>query len=633
MAPIQPLYQSDGGRYRVSNLKLRAKFLAIAVPPLAILAVVVAYALKVAYLDPASVGGVQDDLRILGLVALAASLASALVVVLVARSVLGPLERLTAAADELSGSRLPALVEVLRDPSAQVPPPAEPLGLDSDDELGRLGRALDMVQVIVSEVTSAQAELVRQGVSSIVGNLARRNQALLDRQLELIDELESSERDPDRLAELYRLDHLATRMRRNAESLLVLAGVEAPRHRNEPVDLVDVLRVAMGEIEDYRHVELGVVHDAEVSGAAAVDLAHLLSELMENATQFSPPQMPVMIEAGPQPDGSYTIGVVDRGIGMTDQQLAGANAVLAAPPSLSLELSRCLGFVVMGRLAGRLGARIVLSHTPGGGVTARVCLPAEVVRPASGDEEAAQPAVVPEAWGLPGGTAGVWPAGASPVAGPAEAWSPPSEPEVFLPPVEPQPAWADRPVVGPVSWSGGDPVGDDAWAAPSGAVGDPWAPAGADAAGSYPGPAPAWEPAPAALLPPPPDPAPAWDAAACAPAPAWEPPAALPPPPDADDWPDSHGPRRLADALPEGAAFERGVAGLLAQPPATGPERTDAGLVRRRRGENLPPTDPGGRPAAASTRSPEEIRQMLARYRSGIKAKRPAVPAHEQENP
>jgi anti-sigma regulatory factor (Ser/Thr protein kinase) len=227
-------------------------------------------------------------------------------------------------------------------------------------------------------VAEEQSVLLRKGIGDIFINLARRNQTLLDRQIEFIDQLEANEEDPDQLDNLFKLDHLATRMRRNAESLLVLAGAEPPRRRGRPVALADVVRVAIGEVEDFARIQLLALDDATVGGNVAVDLAHLLSELMENATHFSPPDTMVEI-VGHRSDSGYIISVSDQGIGMSAEQLSEANHQLARPPLVGLALSRSLGFIVIGRLAQRFEISVKLTASPSGGVTALVTLPSDLV--------------------------------------------------------------------------------------------------------------------------------------------------------------------------------------------------------------------------------------------------------------
>jgi len=315
-----------------------------------------------------------------GIAALGSAFGLALVV---ARSVTRPLNRVTKAANRLSTEQLPALVEQLRNPddeSADLAAQAlEPIAVDSRDEIGQLAEAFNSIQSVTVDVAEEQSRLLRKGIGDIFVHLARRNQSLLDRQIEFIDHLETHEEDPDQLDNLFKLDHLATRMRRNAESLLVLAGAEPPRRRGRPVPVVDVVRVAIGEVEDFARVHLIALDEATIAGNVAVDLAHLLSELMENATHFSPPESSVEILGRRDEKSGYVVTVVDRGIGMNAQQLAEANAQLARPPLVGLALSRSLGFIVIGRLASRFGLAVVLEPTPNGGTTASVTLPYSLV--------------------------------------------------------------------------------------------------------------------------------------------------------------------------------------------------------------------------------------------------------------
>ncbi len=299
----------------------------------------------------------------------------------VARAVTVPLKKLTSAAYTLSTDKLPALVERLRNPDEAVGSLSEtltPIDIRSKDEIGQLADAFNSIQHVTVEVAEEQGALLRKGIGDIFINLARRNQTLLDRQIEFIDQLEANEEDPDQLDNLFKLDHLATRMRRNAESLLVLAGAEPPRRRGRPVALADVVRVAIGEVEDFARISLLALDDVTVGGNVAVDLAHLLSELMENATHFSPPDTTVEI-VGHRSDEGYTLSVSDQGIGMSADQLAEANAQLARPPLVGLALSRSLGFIVIGRLASRFGVSVKLTSSSSGGVTALVTLPGELV--------------------------------------------------------------------------------------------------------------------------------------------------------------------------------------------------------------------------------------------------------------
>ncbi len=321
---------------------------------------------------------------LLTLVAIVASMALAF---LVARAIARPLQKLTVAANRLSTEQLPSLVEQLRSPQIEeglAAQTAAPIDIDSRDEIGQLADAFNTIQQVTLEVAEEQSSLLRKGIGDIFINLARRNQTLLDRQIEFIDQLEANEEDPDQLDNLFKLDHLATRMRRNAESLLVLAGAEPPRRRGRPVSLADVVRVAIGEVEDFARISLLALDDAQVGGNVAVDLAHLLSELMENATHFSPPDTHVEVLGRVEADGSYALSVTDQGIGMSPEQLGEANSLLENPPVVGLALSRSLGFIVVGRLAQRFGIRVDLQSAPSGGITAVVNLPRDLVTDESG---------------------------------------------------------------------------------------------------------------------------------------------------------------------------------------------------------------------------------------------------------
>ena len=235
--------------------------------------------------------------------------------------------------------------------------------------------------MLAARLASAETEAAqRQTVSDLFINLARRNQSLLDRQLELIAELESSERTPEALAELFQLDHLATRIRRNAESLLVLSGDDPARRWGRPVLLGEVVRAAAAEVEDYQRVDILVSEHLEIAGHAVADLAHLLAELIENATSYSPATTDVRVRSyltpGLQP--TTLLSIEDMGIGMTEADRLAANELLGEPPDIDLR-GRTMGFHVVSRLARRYGLDVSLAHTPGGGVTALVMVPDSLV--------------------------------------------------------------------------------------------------------------------------------------------------------------------------------------------------------------------------------------------------------------
>jgi PAS domain S-box-containing protein len=239
----------------------------------------------------------------------------------------------------------------------------------------------------IRDVTEQAA--LRKSIGDLLHNLARRSQGLVDRQLELIDELERNEVDPDRLHELFRMDHLATRMRRNVENLIVLSGVDQRRRWSESVPLRDVVEAAVAEIEEYSRVQVAGIHDLTLAGQAASDVAHLLAELVENATSFSSPTTRVEVSGSPTGSG-YVLEIEDHGIGMSDADLAESNRRLAEPLAADVAASRMMGFHVVGRLAARHGIRVQLRHCWFGGVTALVLLPAVLLGSAG-----AQPAMAP----------------------------------------------------------------------------------------------------------------------------------------------------------------------------------------------------------------------------------------------
>ena len=240
----------------------------------------------------------------------------------------------------------------------------------------------------IRDVTEQAA--LRQSIGDLLHNLARRSQGLVDRQLELIDELERSEVDPDRLQELFRMDHLATRMRRNVENLIVLSGVDQRRRWSESVPLRDVVEAAVGEVEEFSRVQVAGIDDLTLAGRAASDVAHLLAELVENATSFSSPTTRVEVSGGPTGNG-YVLEIEDHGIGMSDAELDEANKRLAEPLAADVAVSRMMGFHVVGRLAARHGIRVQLRHCWFGGVTALVLLPAVLL--GSTDEHPAMASV------------------------------------------------------------------------------------------------------------------------------------------------------------------------------------------------------------------------------------------------
>ena len=311
---------------------------------------------------------------------LAAILAGALLVGLViSRAIRRPIRVVTEAANALADRQRASAAASIDGAPTDVPAVA-PVAIRTRDEVGDLARALHSIDLATNEVAGAQRRSFRNDIGDLYVNLARRNQPLLSRQLELIDDLEATEHDADRLGSIFQLDHLATRMRRNAESLLVLAGMEDLRTHTDPVPLLDVVRGAVSEIEEFERVDIvGLPLDVEVVGRVAVDFTHVLAELIENATTYSPPESRVFIGARRQPTG-LELTISDEGIGVPVDRLDGLNELLAHPPLPGFDISRSLGLVVVARLCERIGAGVVLRSAAEIGTSAVVSLPLSVLR-------------------------------------------------------------------------------------------------------------------------------------------------------------------------------------------------------------------------------------------------------------
>ena len=443
---------------------------------------------------------------------LAVLLVAILLAWLVARSMVRSLRALRQGALSVAQYGLPQAVARLRDPSlsTQLSPDqvasqiAEPLPVRSRDEFGQVAEAFNVVHMEAVRTAAEQAQL-RSSVAAMFVNLARRSQILVDRLIGQLDRLERSEEDPDRLAELFQLDHLATRMRRTDENLLVLAGADSTRVQRDPAPMIDVLRAAQSEVEQYTRIEFGVVdRDLQVAAHAVNDLVHLVAELLDNATVFSPPDTHVLVEARRVGDRA-ALYVQDRGLGLSAEQLAEINERLAKPPLVDVAVSRMMGLVVVARLAARHGVKVELRPAPGRGTIADVTLPSSVLLPATG--QAAPPAPPlerrrPEPAGeqralesgpstLPGGADASAPASDRTAAGsgiPAEGFAataasfasapsftppappaegPPRRDDAGQPPVRsgrPLPAWSD--LVGTTGHNGSEP-GQNSSAAPT----------------------------------------------------------------------------------------------------------------------------------------------------------------------
>ncbi|WP_309062607.1 nitrate- and nitrite sensing domain-containing protein [Streptomyces sp.] len=331
----------------------------------------------------------QRDAYITGAAVVIALLAAFILAGMVARQMSRSMRQLRNAAFGIAEQRLPMLVDQLsRTDPGRVDTRVAPIPITSTDEIGEVARAFDQVHREAVRLAAEQA-LLRGNINAIFTNLSRRNQSLIEGQLTLITDLENNEADPDQLENLFKLDHLATRMRRNGENLLVLAGEEPGRRWDQPVPLVDVLRAASSEVEQYERIELSGVPDAEIHGRAVTDLVHLLAELLENATTFSSPQTKVRVTATRLPDGRVMIEIHDKGIGLTAEDFADINHKLANPPTVDAAISQRMGLFVVGRLSDRHGIRVQLR--PSGeqaGTTSLVMLPDAITHGGGGEQQA-----------------------------------------------------------------------------------------------------------------------------------------------------------------------------------------------------------------------------------------------------
>jgi len=299
--------------------------------------------------------------------------------VIVGRSMVRPLRKLRAGALDVAGQQLPEAVRRMSGTDGEdVSLDVEPIDVNSSDEIGEVARAFDQVHREALRLAANEAAL-RGNVNAMFVNLSRRTQSLVERQIRLIDDLELGEQDPERLSNLFQMDHLATRMRRNSENLLVLAGHDVSRRWNQPVVLVDVLRAAVSEIEQYERVTLNVQPGIAVRGQAVNDVVHLLSELAENATSFSSADTPVIVAGHLLSSGGVLLDITDQGVGMGAEEMAHANWRLDNPPVVDVAVSRRMGLFVVARLAARHGIRVRLRPAASGGLTALVWLPDEAV--------------------------------------------------------------------------------------------------------------------------------------------------------------------------------------------------------------------------------------------------------------
>ena len=313
-------------------------------------------------------------------ITLIALLLAALMALLLTRSITRRLRAVSDKAHEVATIQLPALVSALRDPRGQsVIPDVVPIEDAGSDELGELASAFNVVQSTLVDVAHEQIEVLRRGVSDIFVTMARRTRSLIDRQLALLDELEADVDDPSVLANYYQLDHLATRMRRNSESLLVLANAESRRRRTKATDVDDVVRAAIGEVEDYRRIDVLNLDHLQVRGAVVADISHLLAELLDNASSFSPPESRVTV-SGRYAGEHYLISISDEGVGIGADRLVELNDILANPPIVGLSVEPTLGMSVVSLLAHKHGVQVrLVPSSPG--LLVEVVLPSKMYGP------------------------------------------------------------------------------------------------------------------------------------------------------------------------------------------------------------------------------------------------------------
>ena len=328
----------------------------------------------------------RRDAAIRDIVLVLAAIVTALVIVLlVARSLIRPLRVLRDGALKVAHEDLER--EITRVRAGDESPP-EPLPVYTTEEIGQVAHAVDELHTQALLLAGDEARL-RLLVNDMFETMSRRNRSLVDQQLSLIDRLERNEEDPERLDSLFRLDHLAARMRRNGANLLVLAGAQGSRgDQRAAVPLSSVIHAAASEVEDYRRVETSMVPDCAIAGAGSGDIVHLLAELIDNALRYSPPASPVRVSAGFRSDGAVLLQIVDVGLGMTDGDRRIANMRLRAGGEVTPDSARHMGLFVVGRLADRHGIRVRLRGSSieeaRSGTTAEVYLPSTVLAGADG---------------------------------------------------------------------------------------------------------------------------------------------------------------------------------------------------------------------------------------------------------
>jgi signal transduction histidine kinase len=374
-SPVQttPVRGQQSGRVRTRLLLL------VIIPTVAVTAVVFCVVRIADLLNSPMPGHDEAILSALTIGAVVILVAALWAVIVVARSVLQPLYGLRAAALEAAGDGLPYAVRRMSQANGgAVSSGLKPVDVDDSGEIGEIARAFDQIRNKMLRLTANEAT-VHGKLDEMFVNLSHRSQSLVERQIRLIENLARGEQDAERLASLSKLDHIASRMHRNSQNLLVLAGQDVSNGWTRPVTLVNVINAAVSEVEGYERVALDAQPDVAVRGPVAGDLAHLFAELTENATSFSAADMPVDISGRQLTTGGALVEIADRGIGMTENEMAYANWQLENPSAADINIAKWMGLFVVARLAARHGIRIRLRPGEHGGLTSLVWLPDEVL--------------------------------------------------------------------------------------------------------------------------------------------------------------------------------------------------------------------------------------------------------------
>ena len=402
----------SGSRRKLRDWHVRSRLLLlVAIPALAVAVIAFCVALITDVLDGTQINSPAGSVRDSAILSvLAAGVAVIIVVALaswftivVTRSVLQPLYRLRMGASELAGARLADTVRRAgenKDSKDGAPFDLVPIDVDSSDEIGGIARSFDETRRELLRLAVGEAVLHGR-LNAMFVNLSHRGQSLIERQIRFLQHLEQGEQDAERLATLFRVNGISNRMHRHSENLLILVGHEPSGGWNQPVTLVNVIKAAVSEIEEYQRVSLDAQPDVAVVGPAVNDVTHLLVELTENAASFSAADMQVDISGQVLTSGGVLLDITDRGVGMTPKELAYANWRLENPPTADTDVPRWIGLLVVARLAARHGVRVRLQAADFGGLTALIWLPEEILTQQSASA-AARPGGFARAWSTAG---------------------------------------------------------------------------------------------------------------------------------------------------------------------------------------------------------------------------------------